>query len=442
MNDHIENFKAWFRESILIKLGVIAIIMLALLIPSFWIQNLIQEREGYQSQVIGEVSSQWSADQLVQGPVLVLPYKKTQPANGQNKDKAETTGTLYILPQNLQIKAGIKTGLLKKGIYEVTVYNSDIAVSGSFSKPEINNLGINPDDVLYDKARLVFSISDMKGLKNNPTVKIAGESYSPEPATESDSPFNTGLEVSFPLQKDRDFAFSYQLDIKGSNNLSFTHLGKTTDVQISSDWASPVFSGRYLPDHRVVTNKGFSAKWHLLYYNRPFPQQWAGRDSLLTGSRSQEVVFGVKMQQAVDQYRKITRTAKYAPLIILLTFVSLLLTELIRKERVHLFNYILIGAAMIVYYTLLLSFAEQIGYNMAYLLSSVATVALISTFTASLLKNKQAALLFAFILCSFYGFIFIIIQLEELSLLVGSIALFIIIATLMYFSRKINWDNH
>ena len=442
MTDQIENVKAWFRESILIKLGVIAIIMLALLIPSFWIQSLIQEREGYQSQVIKEVSNQWSTDQRVQGPVLVLPYKKPVSASSTDKDKAAANVTIYILPQNLQFKAGVKTGLLKKGIYEVTVYNSNINVSGAFNNPEINNLGIDPADVLYDKARLVFSISDLKGLKNNPTVKIADQSYSPEPATESNSPFAMGLEVGFPLKKGQGFGFSYQLDIKGTNNLSFTHLGKTTDVEINSDWTNPVFDGRYLPDHRTVTDKGFNAKWHLLYYNRPFPQQWADRDSLLTGSRSQEGVFGVKMQQAVDQYRKITSTAKYSPLIILLAFVSLLLTELIRKERIHLFNYILIGAAMVVYYTLLLSLAEQIGYNMAYLLSSVATIALISTFASSLLKKKQAALLFAFILSLFYGFIFIIIQLEELSLLAGSIALFLIVAALMYFSRKINWDNH
>lgn len=442
MTDHIENFKTWFRESILIKLGVIAIIMLALLIPSFWIQNLIQEREGYQSQVIGEVSNQWSTEQLVQGPILVLPYKKTATVNPEDKSKNSTTGTIYILPQNLQIKAGVKTGVLKKGIYEVTVYNSKVDVSGTFSKPDVTNLGIDPADILYDKARLVFSISDLKGLKNNPAIKIAGQNYNPEPATDPQSPFTDGLQVNFPLQKDQDFTFSYQLDIKGTNNLSFTHLGKITDVEINSDWTNPVFDGRYLPDHRTISDKGFDAKWHLLYYNRPFPQQWADRDSLLSGTRSQAVVFGVKMQLAVDQYRKITRTAKYSSLIILLTFISLFLTELIRKQRVHLFNYILIGASMVVYYTLLLSLSEQMGYNWAYLVSSVSTIGLISTFTASLLKNKQAALLFAFILSLFYGFIFIIIQLEELSLLVGSIALFFIVAVLMYFSRKINWDNH
>jgi inner membrane protein len=181
----------------------------------------------------------------------------------------------------------------------------------------------------------------------------------------------------------------------------------------------------------------------MLYYNRPFPQQWTDNNSILTNiSTAKQATIGVKLQLPIDQYRKILRTAKYSALIIILTFISLFLTELIKKQKIHLFNYALIGAAMVVYYTLLLSFSEQLGYNWAYLIASASTILLISVFTASLLKNKSIAALFVLILSIFYGFIFIIIQLEELSLLFGSIALFIVIAVLMYFSRKINWDKH
>ncbi|HEY9196854.1 MAG TPA: inner membrane CreD family protein, partial [Mucilaginibacter sp.] len=143
----------------------------------------------------------------------------------------------------------------------------------------------------------------------------------------------------------------------------------------------------------------------------------------------------------VDQYQKTTRTSKYAILIILLTFISLFLTEVIRKQSIHIFNYILIAAAMSIYYLLLLSFSEQIGFNLAYLVASVSTIGLIAAFIASILKNKMAAVLFSFILALFYTFIFVIIQLEDLALMIGSIALFIIVAVLMYFSRKINWDR-
>jgi inner membrane protein len=237
--------------------------------------------------------------------------------------------------------------------------------------------------------------------------------------------------------------FNYTLDLTGSDELSFLQLGKTTDVQIDGDWNSPSFDGRFLPDTRKITDNSFSAHWRMLYYNRPFPQQWSADDTLLNSQiKQQNSAFGVKLRLPVDEYQKTTRTNKYAILIILLTFVSLFLTELIRKQKIHVFNYLLIGAAMIIYYSLLLSFSEQIGFNAAYLVASVATVTLITIFIASLLKNKLAALLFALILSVFYLFIFIIIQLEDFALMMGSIALFVIVALLMYFSRKINWDRN
>ena len=234
-----------------------------------------------------------------------------------------------------------------------------------------------------------------------------------------------------------------RLTLAGSDELRFLQLGKTTDVDVTSNWNSPSFDGRFLPDTRKVTDHGFTAHWRMLYYNNLIPQQWAGDDSLLNNdAKQQNATFGVKLRLPVDQYQKTTRTSKYAILIILLTFISLFLTELIRRQKIHSFNYLLIGAAMIIYYTLLLSFAEQIGFNWAYLVASIATVTLITAFIASLLKNKLAALLLACILSLFYIFIFVIIQLEDFALMAGSIALFIIISVLMYFSRKINWDRN
>lgn len=444
MTEQPENQHKWYRDSILFKLGIITIIILVLLIPSSWIQGLVTDREGYQEQMTSNTMDKWADSQLVQGPVLMLPYKKHVTETDANKKVStrDEIKTLYVLPQNLIYKAGVKTKLFEKGIYDAIGYNASIMVQGSFNKPDLAALAIDPADVLYDKAKLVFSLSDLTGLQNTPAVKIQNQDYTPETAIDETIPFNKGLKVDFQLRKDQGFSFSYPLELKGSNELNFLHIGKTTDIQVKSDWANPGFNGHYLPDTQSMDDKGFGAKWHMLYYNRPFPQQWVNDDTILTSKTAKNGTVGVKLQLPIDQYRKVLRTTKYATLIILLTFVSLFLTELIKKENIHLFNYVLIGAAMVVYYTLLLSFSEQIGYNLAYLISSVSTITLIAVFTASLLKNRNVAALFAFILSIFYGFIFIIIQLEDLSLLFGSIALFIIVALLMYFSRKINWDRH
>jgi inner membrane protein len=445
MQEQPENPPKWYQESILFKLCVIAIIILLLLIPSSWIGDLITEREANQKQNISTVSDKWSGSQLIQGPVLMLPYKKPVTVTGAD-NKATTRDVieyLYVLPQNLRIKGSLTTELYKKGLVDVTVYNAKVALQGNFSQPDLAKQGIEGSQIMYDKARLVYAISDLKGLKNSPAVNISGKSYNSAPIAEQTGIFNNAMEVNFTYPASGDINFSYSLDIKGSNDINFLQIGKTTDVELTSNWQSPVFSGRNLPDSKATGIGGFNAKWHLLYYNRPFPQQWVNTDIDLNSTNAKKgAIFGVKLQVPIDEYRKITRTAKYSTLIILLTFVSLFLTELIRKQRIHLFNYILIGAAMVVYYTLLLSFAEKTGYNLAYLISSVSTIALIALFTSSLFNSKPAAVLFAFILTVFYGFIFVIIQLEEYSLLVGSIALFLIVAALMYFSRKINWDKH
>ncbi|RFZ92118.1 cell envelope integrity protein CreD [Mucilaginibacter conchicola] len=440
-------FMNWLQESVTVKLVFIGFLILVLLIPSALINDLIFERAARQSEVVKEIADSWSGEQTIKGPVLVVPYKRIVKAiDGDKKEfDKEIIENLYLLPENLKMDAAVKTDKLHRGMFEAVVYNSSVKVSGNFGKPDLAALSLTPDQLVWDKARIEFSISDLKGLKNNPIINAAGQHLTAEPSFNAHPVFDGGLQTNINLAtvKEAGFTFDFTLDLKGSQEMHFMHLGKTTDVSVKGNWSSPSFDGRYLPDERHMDTAGFKANWRMLYYNRPYPQQWVVDNNVLNDDKKLEnASFGVKLRLPVDQYQKITRTSKYAILIVLLTFVSLFLTEVIRKQRVHPFNYVLIGAAMVIYYTLLLSFSEQIGYNFAYLIASAATIGLVSVFIASLLKNKAAAGLFALILSIIYIFIFVIIQLEDLALMIGSIALFIIVALLMYFSRKINWDKH
>jgi inner membrane protein len=439
-----QGFLNWLKESVTVKLVFIGALILLLLIPSVLIQNLIQERANRQEDTIKQVSDQYSGSQLIQGPVLVIPYKKQVKENDNSGKEItkEVIKNLYVLPNELNYRANLSPDVLHRGIFEVVVYSSTVKVSGNFIKADLNQLSISADQLMPDKARLLFSVSDLKGLKTNPQIKVAGQMVTAEPAY-GDNLLSNGLQVAVNLSGmlDKVIPFEFHLDLKGSQELNFTHLGKTTDVTLTGNWGTPSFGGRYLPDHRDVHNGKFAAEWRMLYYNRPFPQQWADDNNVLNNKKANDATFGVKLIMPVDQYQKTMRSSKYSLLIIMLTFISLFLTELIGKQKVHVFNYILIGASMIIYYTLLLSFSEQVGFNLAYLIASVATIALIAAFLASLLSNKKAAVLFSCILTLFYTFIYVIIQLEDLALMVGSIALFIIVAVLMYFSRKINWDR-
>ncbi len=440
-----QGFMIWLKESVTVKLIFIGGLVLALLIPSVMLQGLIHEREQRRDEVDKDVSATWSGSQLVQGPVLVIPYKRQVKETTDNKEAVkEVIENIYILPNTLHYKAGIAAEKLHRGIFETSVYNTQVKVWGNF-KTELDKLSILPSQLLPSRAILAFSISDLKGLKTNPVIIFGSQKLQTEPSFNEKGLFNNGLMARANLigADTASIQFNFILDLKGSQQLNFLHTGKATDVEVSGNWSTPSFSGRYLPDNRIVTDKGFDAKWHMLYFNRPFAQQWAADDTLVSNmQKHDDAIFGVKLKLPVDDYQKTMRSSKYGILIILLTFISLFLTEMISKQRIHSFNYVLIGAAMVIYYTLLLSFSEQVGYNWAYLIASMATIVLVSVFIASLLKNKKPAVLFAIILAIFYAFIYVIIQLEDMALLIGSIALFVIVGVLMYFSRKINWDKY
>jgi inner membrane protein len=433
----------WFSESIIVKVALISFLTILLLIPSNLIQDLISERQARQDEINKEITDKWSGKQLIEGPIMVLPYKKfigNKDAAGKTIYK-EIVTNIYILPELLNVKSSLEPQILHRGIFDAVVYDSKVNVNGKFSNLELDKSGIDPEMLLWDKAKVVIGISDLKGMKNNPEIKLADQTYQVEPDFTSLKLFTNNLIILPNLSKEKrtSLSFSFNLDLRGSNELSFLHLGKSTQVSVNGKWNDPSFIGRYLPEERIINENSFSATWKIPYFNRPFPQQWEEVNSVL--KTDDKASFGVKLILPVDQYQKTMRTAKYSFLIILLTFISLLFTEMIQKKKVHLLQYVLIGAAMIIYYSLLLSFSEQVGFNYAYLIASVSTIVLIGTFIASLLKNLKVAFILSAVLGVFYGFIFIIIQLQDLALLYGSIGLFIIIATIMYLSSKMDWSK-
>jgi inner membrane protein len=319
-------------------------------------------------------------------------------------------------------------------------------------------LKIDPALVQWNDAYMVFGITDVRGISDSLLFTVGGKGVETEPSnniglgvrtsTASLYPDNTyaetveqelskkGITGQLDWQSEADFNGNVRIrvNLKGSRRLDFIPAGKTTEVQMAGDWKDPSFDGEFIPLERNISEAGFTATWKVLHFNRPFSQQW--NEDNITLSQAN---FGVNLLVPVDQYQKSTRTAKYGILIILLTFIALFLVEITQKTRIHPFQYILIGAALTIYYTLLLSLSEHLGYNIAYLISSLATVILVSLYSKTFLPDVKLTILLAMLMVVFYGFIFIIILQQDFSLLIGSIGLFVIIAMLMYFSRKIAW---
>ena len=229
-------------------------------------------------------------------------------------------------------------------------------------------------------------------------------------------------------------AFRLTVPIKGSDYLYFLPMGRTTSLHLSSDCTTPSFTGRYLPSQREVTKEGFTADWKVLALNRDFAQV-LNSNSELKNAQS----FGVDLKVPVMQYQQTTRSIKYAYLIILLTFAVVFFVEIRRQTPVHPVQYALVGIALMLFYTLLLSFSEHLTFLLSYLIASAMTITLITVFMRALLHNNRAALIIGGLLLMLYTFIYIIMQLESYALLVGSLGIFVILAVAMYASHKINW---
>ncbi len=433
----IKSVNQWLQESITIKLLSIAILVLILLIPTTWIQSLIEERQYRMAEAVSEVEDKWSGRQTLSGPVMIIPYRKYLQFEKDGKTETiEKIEKAYFLPQNLQINAELEPQNLNRGIFDVVVYNSMIEMTGSFGQPDLAALNLKEENIIWEDATLAMGLSDLRGIKEDPAIIYSGKKIASEPGQQAIELFNRSVSSRLVLDGPITEAnnFSIKIPLKGSGKLFFIPTGKITDVAVAGNWPDPSFGGSFIPETREVTESAFEAKWKVLHFNRPFPQQWIGKQE-----NFHEAAFGVDLLMPVDQYQKSIRTAKYAVLIILLTFLALFLIEIICKIRIHPFQYILIGAALIIYYSLLLSLSEHAGFEAAYALASISTVLLISFYSISFLPSRKVSLLLGGLLTLFYAFIYTIIRSQDYALLFGSVGIFIAIGVLMYISRKINW---
>lgn len=236
------------------------------------------------------------------------------------------------------------------------------------------------------------------------------------------------------LQQD----FSFSIRLKGYEQLNLQPFANKTKIELRSPWSIPSFTGRILPDNQV-TEKGFTATWNIMDVRKTLPDRFT--DDYATPAAA-ENTMGVKLLQGQDHYSKTDRSIKYALLIITLTFVVYVFIELLQKKRINAAQYILVGAALLIFYTLLLSFSEYIGFDLAYAIAALAVVLQISIYTGMVFRSAKAGFVFGVLISVLYVFIFSLIQLEDYALLAGSVGLFFILSLVMFFSRKIAWTKN
>ena len=434
-NKSFEKAHNWMRNSVTLKVVAITIMVLLLLIPTEMVKSIIGERETLNNAATNEVGSKWAGPQQINGPILTIPVVY-EVVNADQK--GEVVKYWHILPEELKIDGTIQPEKLRRGIYEVVVYKSKCSFTGKFDLDKsIDRNSLK--EIRYDQAFLTLGITDLRGIKDEIILNWNDEKLKVKPGSTLSDLIYSGVTIDLPDLSDNlqnKVNFDFALNLQGSQSMSFVPLGNTTEVNLTSNWPSPSFDGNFLPDSREVTASGFTANWKILQLNRNIPQSWVYGDQR---ENLNNAAFGVDLILPLDDYQKSMRSAKYSVLTIALTFLIFFLVEILNRRKIHPFQYTLVGLALILFYVLLISISEHINFNVAYFISTVAIVSMVSLYSMSIFKLRKFTMILTTTLAAIYGFLFVTLQLEDYALLMGSIGLTIILVATMFFTRKINW---
>lgn len=429
------------QTSINLRLIILGGMVLAFVIPLMMISSLIEERSISRDSAAGEIGDKWGKSQVIVGPILQVPYNIRIPKSGSanNKDKWDyVTEYAYFLPEDINYNATLKTELRKRSIYETPLYSGQIKISGKFRSINVNDFPSETTYIYFEDAKVILSLSDMKGIGGEIKYNMGGKNKNLLPGTKSIF-FSTGLHSPIDLSEQKaESEFNLSFDLNGSNSLYFAPIGKTSKIVMNADWRDPSFTGSFLPKDRNVNEDGFTAFWETSYYNRSYPQNLTSMDEtmaqLILSSAS-----GVDLILPVDYYHKIQRATKYGLLILVTSFALFFLMEIFGGVILHPIQYILIGSAMVLFYILNLSLSEHLGFMIAYIIASLAVTILIGYYSANVLNDKKKGLLTGGYYVLLYIFLYVILASEDQALLLGSFALFIVLALIMHFTRKIDW---
>jgi inner membrane protein len=415
----------------LFKAMIIVILIALLMVPTYFIGSLVMERKVRKQDITKEISNSWAMPQIISSPYLQLSYAKNTAVEG-----AKYKG--YVMANNSKTVATIDPIIQYRGIYKIQVYKTKAIINGTILKKDLNAFVAKYGAIQYAQSALVINISDAKGIVDSATITTNNVTQLLEVGNVNASV--QGIKtLSLPLssiaETNNDISFKIEFNLKGTEKISFVPLSANNTIILHSKWGNPSFEGTYATSNKTITNDGFTAQWDISKHNTSLPTVSDVWPSTV------EHIFGVNLINPVDSYAKILRTTKYAILFIALTFAFFFFVEVLQDKQIHPIQYTLVGLALVIFYTLLLSISEYIFFDWAYVIACIATTALIVLYTKSLMKSNKTTLTMAAVLVGLYSFMYTIIQLEETSLLVGSIGLFIVLAIIMQLSKKVNWNK-
>jgi inner membrane protein len=427
------------RNSQILRLCLIAGLAVVLLVPIVMIWGLVSERQDRNREATAEVSSKWGNTQTIIGPALILPYMARWTETTPSGEVTRTgVRNAVFLPKELRTTGRVDVESRSRGIFKVPVYGMKISVAGEFGKPNLAELGIDPTSIAWDRAHVAVGISDVRAIREQTAISWNGREAEFLPGVGGFADGRSGIHALVTAgAADSEFRFSFPLSLNGSLAIYFVPFAETTSVQLTSNSPNPDFQGSWLPADRAISQNGFDATWRISYLGRNYSQSWIS--GAIPGKAIDDSRFGVQLIEPIDRYRMAERSVKYAGLFILLTFAFVWLIEVMAGTRVHPIQYLMLGAALCVFYLLELSLSERLNFSLAYGIASLAILGLVAAYSRVIFKRGQRAVLVACGVAGLYGYLFVLLTNEDAALLFGSIGLFVILGAIMFVTRRVDW---
>jgi len=432
--------------SLLLKLCVIGALALVILIALYLVDGVISDRQTYRDQAVESITASYASEQRILGPLLVQPYRQVieeeSTDNGKKKIDTRTVESTYtIFPSGLNVMGVLKPSIRRHGLYRVPVYEFDGTVIGHFDVPEPKLEGKVEFGVPY----LAFHVSDARGIVGRPTAELNGAAYPVQGATisqlEQDNPvhpplgWSTNLRVLVPGMAGKVGGLDFKVDLAlaGTQRLEIVPVAGSNRFELSSSWPEPLFAGQFLPRTREISRDGFHAVWDVSSLASATQQQ------LIANPTAGIDAISVSLSDPIDVYRLSDRAVKYGILFVFLTFGGFFLFEIVKQMLIHPVQYLLVGACLTVFFLLLVSISEHLTFALAYLVSSLAYIGLLTYYLVFVLHSKEYGLAFGGILAVLYAAIYGLLVSEDNALLLGSSLLFGLIAIVMIGTRKVDW---
>lgn len=443
------------RHATALKLFLVGLLTLVLLIPLAMVNSTLRERRERHEAAVAEITHVWGKSQRLFGPVLVVPYTfrgetdewtTVVGADGRRtRERVPRTvsAEMYLLPERLEIEGELDVSERRRGIYTAHVYTAQLQVRGRFDVSEARLAGIPHTEIHWGRARVGIALTDLRGTRETLVLRWNGTDVPLQTGARLDG-LGPGVHAPVTLAASaasgRSVEFSLGLTLNGSGALTVVPVGQQTRLKLASAWRDPGFVGGFLPVERTVSAAGFEASWQVGHYGRDFPQAWstaAGGQAPESGAL-EAGAFGVSLVETVSAYRTVERAIKYGVLFLALVFATFFLFEALSAVSLGALNYLLVGAALCLFYLGLLALSEFIAFAAAYATSAAASLLLIGTYCRSVLRSGRRAAVVAAMLAGVYGYLFFVLRMEDFALLAGTVALFALLAAVMWTTRRLD----